>query len=327
METRIESTSSLQPQRDTPDPAILNPFLHTAGVTAFQKYFSIVPKKADIPYLQEILYHFSKFPYENLSKIIKHYRESEYLQKMRLPLEVMEGHIQNRLGGTCFSLTFFLQTILVHSGYRCYPIMADMKWRPNSHCVVIVNLDDLQYLVDPGYLLNQPMQMTLEKPRIYDSEFSGVELVYRPESDVFEVYTFNKTEMKWRYRFRNRPCPPEEFLGHWISSFSWNSMHGLCLTKSERGRLIYVHKHHMRESTFDGKQNINIKKDYHRRIFETFGIDIPIIEQALAAVESNMAKERELGLWIPKSDRHAAVNNQQSAFDGQTSEIMKANRP
>lgn len=288
---------------DAVDPGLLNPFLHTAGVKAFHEYFAIATKRADIHYLKEILHHFSKFPYENLSKIIKHSRETEMLRKMRFPLEVMEGYIRSRLGGTCFSLTFFLETVLVHNGYRCYPVMADMKWSANSHCAMIVFLEDGKFLVDPGYLLNQPMRMADQQPRVYDSEFTGVELVRRPESGLFEVYTFNRTEMKWRYRFRAEgPCPPGEFLRHWKSSFSWNSMHGLCLTRTESGKLIYIHKHFMRESTYDGKRNFNIKKDYHERIHVAFGIEPVMVEQALSALEFNMARERELGLWKPKND-------------------------
>jgi arylamine N-acetyltransferase len=289
---------------DSVDPGLLNPFLHTAGVTAFHEHFAIASKKPDLHYLKEILHHFSNFPYENLSKIIKHSRETGMLHKLRFPIEVMEGYVRDRLGGTCFSLTFFLETILVHNGYRCTSVMADMKWSPNSHCALIVFLEDGKYLVDPGYLLNQPMRLADERPRVYDSEFTGVELVRQPESDVCEVYTFNRTEMKWRYRFRaESPCPPETFLLHWISSFSWNSMHGLCLTRTERGKLIYIHKHFMRESTYDGKKNYNIKNSYHEHIRRAFGIAPRMVEQALSALEFNMARERELGLWKPKEKR------------------------
>ena len=314
---QVKLSSMIQPQTENPpqsgrfvlsadavDLGLLNPFLHTAGVKAFHEYFAIAPKRADIHYLKEILHHFSKFPYENLSKIIKHSRETETFRKMRFPLEVMEGYIRSRLGGTCFSLTFFLETVLIHNGFSCYSVMADMKWSANSHCAVIVFLEDGKFLVDPGYLLHQPMRMTDEKPRVYDSEFTGVELVRRPESGDCEVYTFNKTEMKWRYRFRAEgSCPPDEFLRHWISSFSWNSMHGLCLTRTESGKLIYIHKHFMRESTVDGKKNFNIRKDYHERIQTAFGIEPVMVEQALSALEFNMARERELGLWKPKGKK------------------------
>lgn len=283
------------------DPNILNPFFHTAGIKLFHQYFEVIPKTANLEYLKEILFHFSKFPYENLSKIISHCEETDMVRKLRLPLEVMEGYITDRLGGTCFSLTFFLYCILIHAGFSCYPVMADMKWAQNSHCVLILLYDGSKYLVDPGYLFNQQMELDPKKPRIYDSEFSGVELVYRENTHTYEVYTFNKTETKWRYRFQDQPCTLDKFLHFWVSSFYWNSMHGLCLTRAERGRLIYVHKNFMRESTYEQKTNYNIKKDYHQKIYEVFGIKPVIIEKALSALALNMAKERELGLWTPSN--------------------------
>jgi arylamine N-acetyltransferase len=284
------------------DPGLLDPFLHTAGVTAFVRAFSIPQRPPDLAALGEILSHFSNFPYENLSKIIRHHEAAEPERKLRFPIEVMDGYLRHRFGGTCFSLTFFLQTILVHAGYRCYPVMADMRWAPNSHCAVIVLEGGRKYLVDPGYLLNRPMEMTTDQPRVHDSEFTGVELV-RLESGACEVRTFNRTETKSRYRFMDVPCPASEFLRRWTDSFSWNSMHGLCLTRTEKGRMIYIHKHFMRESTFEGKRSFNIRRDYHRRIQEAFGIEAEMVERALAAVDANMARERELGLWKPKEER------------------------
>jgi arylamine N-acetyltransferase len=128
-----------------PDLRLLDPFLHTAGVAAFHGHFGIRAKRPDVHTLREILHHFSNFPYENLSKIIKHSEEADLLRKLRLPMEVMDGYLRNRLGGTCFSLTFFLETILIHGGYRCAPVMADMKWSPNSHCALIVMMEDGKY--------------------------------------------------------------------------------------------------------------------------------------------------------------------------------------
>jgi arylamine N-acetyltransferase len=287
------------------DPGLLDPFLHTDAVTVFYRHFSVSAGPPGLEGLEEILSHFSKFPYENLSKIIRHHEAAGTAQKLRFPIEVMDGYIRHRFGGTCFSLTFFLQTLLVHAGYRCYPVMADMKWAPNSHCAMIVLLEGRQYLVDPGYLLNRPMEMTLDKPRVFDSEFTGVEMVRHGfgDSGVCEVRTFNRTETKSRYRFRDVPCPAGEFLRHWTDSFGWNSMHGLCLTRAEKGRMVYIHKYFMRESTFEGKRNFNIRQDYHARIRQAFGIEEEITERALAALDANMARERALGLWKPKEKR------------------------
>ena len=64
--------------------------------------------------------------------------------------------------------------------------------------------------------------------------------------------------------------------------------------------MVYVHKTFMRETSFDKKTNYNIKKDDHHRIHEVFGITPERVEEALAALESNLQRERESGIWIPK---------------------------
>jgi arylamine N-acetyltransferase len=287
---------------------ILKPGQHPQAVAAFRTYFSISRDNPDVELLKEILSHFSRIPYENLSKIIKHHRFTDVSEKIRLPEEVMEDHARFHLGGTCFALTFFLESILKQHGYACYPVMADMRYGPNTHSAMIVLLDGVKYLADPGYLLNQPMELTTNRPRLYDTEFSGVELVFRPETSLYEIYTFRQDEIKWRYQFRDVPVSPEDFARLWASSFTWNGMHGLCLTRTEKGRMVYVHKTFMRETSFGTKKNTNIKKDYHLRIHEIFGIAPERVEEALAALEANLERERELGLWIPKKSIQYTVH-------------------
>ena len=130
--------------------------------------------------------------------------------------------------------------------------------------------------------------------------FSGVDLDFQKESETYELYTFNQTERKWRYRFQDQPVSDEDFLKHWLKSFAWNSMHGLCLTKVEKDRMIYIHKTFMRETAFEEKKNMNIKNNYHATISQIFGIDSQLVEEALSAIKYNMEREREMGIWIPK---------------------------
>jgi arylamine N-acetyltransferase len=273
----------------------------------FHKFFSISLKNPDLVYLSEILNSFSRLPYENISKIIKRHHHFEDFEKIRLPDEVMEDHARYRLGGTCFSLTYFLQAILHHRGFSCYPVMADMRWGENVHCALIVLFGGSKYLVDPGYLLNQPVELTTEQPRIFHSDNSGVELIFHPEDQFFHITTFNQQQKKWRYRFKDRPVPPNEFLSCWLDSFGWSSMHGLCLTKVEKGRMVYIHKNYMRETTYGGKQNFNIKQNYHETIHKIFGIDPALVDEAKSALEANLNRERELGLWVPREERIAVL--------------------
>ncbi|HEX9653246.1 MAG TPA: arylamine N-acetyltransferase, partial [bacterium] len=201
----------------------LDPLQHRDGVQMFRDYFRLQPQEANRRFLENILERFATLPYENISKIIKLHDNWSGLEKLRLPEQVMADHISQRLGGTCFSLTFLLQAILAQHGFLGYAVMADMRAGRNIHCAMIVMLDRIKYLVDPGYLLTQPMELNPQKPRLYRSEFAGVELRYDTSSQTYDLLTFNQHETKWRYRFADRPTSPQEFLQHWLASFGWNS--------------------------------------------------------------------------------------------------------
>jgi hypothetical protein len=157
---------------------------------------------------------------------------------------------------------------------------------------LVVIWEGEKYLADPGYLLRQPMALDPAKPRLHHSEFTGVELRFDAQHGTYEVFTFNRHEIKWRYRFADRPTPPQEFLAHWQASFYRNSMHGLCLTRIATEELIFIHKDFMRITSLEGKRNVPIKRNYHATISRLFGIPPAYIDEALAALRENMARER-----------------------------------
>jgi hypothetical protein len=178
--------------------------------------------------------------------------------------------------------------------------MGDMKAGKNIHSAIIVILDGRKYLVDPGYLLNQPMEINPEKPRLYRAEGVGIELVFNPMLDCYQLFTFNKEKKVWRYNFRDRACPRDEFMQHWEASFTRPSMHGICLTKLEKDGMIYIHKNFMRHTTFTDKKNFNIRTNYHSVIRSIFGIDEDLVEQARQALKFNLEMEKKLGLFVPR---------------------------
>lgn len=276
--------------------ALLDPLRHIAAVDRFLLHFSVPAGRPSPEYLQRLLAAFSNLPYENLSKIIKFNRWGEdRAARLRLPEEVMEDHVRLRTGGTCFSLTFFLQCILLRQGFPSYIIMGDMKAGRNVHCALIVPWGGIRYLVDPGYALRRPLALDSARPRLYHSDHTGVELRFDALAQCYDLFTFTRTEVKWRYRFADRPTPAGEFWGHWQASFHRNSMHGLCLTQVREQELVFILKDFMRITSPEGKRNVNLKRNLHHAIAEIFGIAPEYVEQALAAVQENMARARRAG--------------------------------
>jgi arylamine N-acetyltransferase len=286
---------------------MLDPRRHRDGVEAFMKAAGLKECSPEQEHLVRIVGAFSPFPYENISKIIKLSRHQDEPHPIRLPEEVIEDHLTAGLGGTCFSMTFTLQSILVQNGFDCYPVMADMRSGRNIHCALVALLGDVKYLLDPGYLLGRPVELHPDRPFSFWNEFARVELFHLPEDGAYHLYTFSGKERKWRYRFVDRPTGPDEFLTHWQASFHKNAMHGICLNRVTTKGLVDVRKRFMRQITPGGKRNVNIKRNYHAVIEETFGISRDVVDQALAALEANMAWERRHGLYTPKGGRYETV--------------------
>ncbi|HHS12391.1 MAG TPA: hypothetical protein ENN03_01330 [bacterium] len=265
----------------------LNPYRQKEAVALFFETAGFRAGKPDLEFLRRILSVFSRIPYENLSKIIKYGQFLEDIQRVRLPLEVMESYRSQQLGGTCFSLTFLLQSILCITGYECYPVMADMRRGRNVHCALVVLMQGRHFLVDPGYLLNEPMLLCHEKRNVFRTPFTGLEVSFDNEQSVFRVSTFNRGGKKWRYSFSELPVPPDVFLSRWLDSFRWNSMNGLCLNRLDKDGMVYIHNHYMRQTSFHCKESMNIQSRYHAVIESVFGIEPNVLEEALAALAVN----------------------------------------
>ena len=258
----------------------------------YLRYFDISEKgRPGLTKLAEILQAFINIPYENLSKIIKYHQYHQDLASLRMPDEVWEAYKRHRLGGTCFSLTFFLLVILDYLHYSCYPVMARMKAGPNHHCALVVEHGGEHYLVDPGYALDVPMPFLHRRERVFRTAHSGVEIRPGEVQAHYHVFTFNRQGSQWRYEFADVPTPPDRFLQHWLESFTWNGMHGLCLTKIQKDTLYFVHNYFMREANAAYKKNHNLKRNREEVIRSLFGIDPKIVQRAQEALEENLKRE------------------------------------
>ncbi len=274
----------------------LDPLNHRQSVKRFLSFYHIEQQKPDAAFLEKILAHFANLPYENISKIVKLQKNYLAPERIRLPEEVMEDHAAFHLGGTCFSLTYFLQAILSECGFLCYSVIAHMQRMLNAHCSLVVLLEGKKYLVDPGYLLNQPMQIHKEVSRIYRTEHTGVETVFNPDDEHFYLYTFDRTDKKFRYKFRDQPLSMQEFLKHWLDSFYWPGMRGICLTRVNRDGMVYVHNDFVQVLNGQGKKKGHVR-DVHLLVKETFHIEPEWVERARAAIPEIISLGRQHGYY------------------------------
>ena len=258
----------------------------------FLEIARIDQQRPDSQNLEKVLRRFSQLPYENLSKIIKLNRNREQ-NHLRFPAEVINDHERFRLGGTCFSLTYFLKTILDYLGYSTDFLMADMRSGDNTHCALMIQQDGKEYLVDPGYLLNRPLDLSQTSPgnRIY--------LRKESEENRFSLWTPNGKEMKKRYSFNKVATESEQFFNYWENSFHLMTMHGICLSKYDENGFVYLHNHYIKREgndlTFKGKFSEEISEIARKY----FNIPEELVRKAELALKENLHYDKESGFRVP----------------------------
>jgi len=245
-------------------------------------HFGLSAGDPELETLRRIVASYSNLPYENLTKIIKKFTAHSPDERLRGPVEVVSGFVEHHTGGTCFSLTYCLGSILASAGYRCYPVMADMK-RPNIHCALVVEMNGQRYFVDPGYLVGEPVELTGTPVRIATT-FGIVELRPR-QGERYDLFTLERDDRKWRYTAKTVAVSHAAFMRYWQDSFSLPMMNNLLLTRLTPEGHLYIKNHHLRMKGPQGKVNENIRSGLEARIAAEFGIPGDITAQAREHLE------------------------------------------
>lgn len=248
----------------------------------FLGHFGVGAGDPELDMLRRIVTSYSSLPYENLTKIIKKFTALTPDERLRGPVEVVSGYVERHTGGTCFSLTYCLGSILTSGGFKCYPVMADMK-RPNIHCALVVEMSARRYFVDPGYLVGEPVELS-DSPVRVETTFGVVELRPR-QGERYDLFTLEGEDRKWRYTVKTVAVSHAAFMRHWQDSFALPMMNNLLLTRLTPEGHLYIKNHHLRMKGSQGKANENIRSGLEARIAAEFGIPSDITAQAREHLE------------------------------------------
>lgn len=247
----------------------------------------INPGRANLALLGDLSYNFSRLPWENLTKYLKKHGVDGGESMLRHSTEVMEDHAASGSGGTCFSLTNALLRIASDLGFNAYTAMADMRHGVNIHCALVVELHDGRYLLDPGYLVAEPVP--LSEGRSTEVKQSGQVLRYKPAEDGsrIEMMTTNcRGEDTWRYSLRPEGVGRREFVKHWRASFESNGMNGLHLNRISADGRLSAHNYNLRLDDGLTKRNIKLRERYAEEVSARFGIDGNLVDRVLREWES-----------------------------------------
>lgn len=240
-------------------------------------------------HLERLCRLFARFPYENVTKIIRRGVDLTGTPRFRGPGEVVDGFIRAGAGGTCFSLTNFFLQVLADCGYRASPFLASMGRREIVHCGLLVDFfDGGRALVDPGYLVNRPLLLA---PGRSEHRTRSARILLEGDGERYRLCTLTAGAWKERYRFTNRPPGREAFLLAWQESFTGPGMNQLCLTRGVDGGYVYLHGRHLRRVTGSDKQVRKLGRDDAAAVAGPFGIDPLLVEQAAAVLASLRRKD------------------------------------
>ena len=202
-------------------------------------------------------------------------------------------------GGTCFSMTWHLYQALTDMGFKPRLVMGHKRKERNIHCALILpdpdgSLLSNSYLLDPGYLIFDPLQMPLPQPFGTGEAFfplspNCVRLV-RPTLESMELWTGGAgAPMKLRFEYPVEGVSVEEFKQHWNESFYREMMTYPVLNRldREKGVQYYYQKGNLVVRNATGSKMTKIEPaDRVQTLSDIFKLSPDIIEKALNILEN-----------------------------------------
>ena len=261
----------------------------------------------------------SNITYENLTKIIRLEQTGSATGARKLD-DSDQNDIDSWMGGgTCFSMTWHLYQALTDMGFKPRLVMGHKRKERNIHCALILPdpddsvvtpgqlfstnvtptsvpgspLSSNSYLLDPGYLIFDPLQMPLPQPFGTGEAFfplspNCVRLV-RPTLESMELWTGGAgAPMKLRFEYPVEGVSVEEFKHHWNESFYREMMTYPVLNRldREKGIQYYYQKGNLVVRSSTGSQMKRIEPaDRVQTLSDIFKLSPSIIEQALQILE------------------------------------------
>lgn len=261
----------------TPDSPVLRGFL---------RHFAVAPVGDPVRTLVQVATAFSRLPYENLTKIIKNAEAGIAADARRTPAEVWTDHVRWGAGGTCFALTAALLHLVRALGWKAEPILADRRYGENTHSAIVVWIEGHPHLLDPGYLIVDPLPLPKTGERVVPGRINDRVLTVRDEGRKIDLATRQRGTTKHRLTFKTDPVAPPDFLRAWDVSFGFEAMRYPVLTKIADDRQSYLQRNRLIRKDRDASQGLEFAADeLVRRIAEEFGVAPEIVGKALAILQ------------------------------------------
>lgn len=248
----------------------------------------------------ELCNSLSNVTYENLTKIIRLEQTGSASGARNL-----DDSNQNDVdawmgGGTCFSMTWHLYQNLKDMGLKPRLVMGHKRKERNIHCALILPDDEAcaessltsvarEYLLDPGYLLFEPLELPLPAPFGQGTAFfplvPNTVRLDRPSMESLALWTGGAGgPLKLRFEYPVAGVSVEEFKQHWAESFYREMMTYPVLNRldRERGVQYYYQKGNLVTRDANGSRMERIATENQvETLSSVFRLSPEIIEKAL----------------------------------------------
>jgi arylamine N-acetyltransferase len=231
------------------------------------------------PILQQI-------PYENISKIMRLNLPPE--QRPRNSKTVLKEHQKMHFGGTCFSLVNLLIRTLEIEGFKAYPVKADVHRRSFPHFFAIAEDAGKSYLIDPGYLINRPLEIIPDGKNVLQSGAIDFSVIAGDEGG-YTLMTRTNGQQTLRYTFNIEPVSRADFMRYWIRSFDY--INAIVASRFADEKFIYINGNYVQ---IRSKGNVE-KYDQREKALEYLEQYFHFDETLIKTAESLLEKYRRSG--------------------------------
>ena len=252
----------------------------------FAGHFGLQPQGASRQSLGEIVSAFSRLPYENITKIIKRAEFGTPEKARRYPEEVVRDHISWGAGGTCFSLTAALLHLVRSLGFQAEYILADRRYGQDTHCALLVWLDGVPHLLDPGFLIVDPVPLVRGAERVIETGFNRLGLAREGSEGRIALTTLRQGSKTYRLTYKTLPVDDGQFQKAWDASFDWEMMQYPLLTRVAAAGQIYLRGSRLQFSRADSVESRELRgDDLVSGISAEFGIDKSVVARAISILK------------------------------------------
>ena len=167
-------------------------------------------------------------------------------------------------------------------GWQVQPILADRSYGPDTHCALLIWVEQLPYLLDPGYLITDPVPLTFAARHRVTLTWQEL-ILQRQEGDRIDLFTSHQGHKKYRLTYKIEPVDRGQFNQRWRDSYAWEMMRYPVLTQVTSQGQIYLQKKRLLLRNHGSSQSLEIHpQQLDVQIAEYFKLDQIVVHRALS---------------------------------------------